>query len=1119
MLVRHDDLDLDRDAGTLAVLNIQRTCVHDGPGIRTTVFFRGCPMRCRWCQNPEAQRFASDSAPDAGRSVSELMSVITRDRAYYLETHGGVTLSGGEPLAQDRAVLSNLLEALKGEGIHVAVETAGDVPWSAFEACLAQVDLFLFDVKVARAEALHEELTGRKLRRVLDNLHRLVATGADLRFRMCVVPGLNDSTSNIEDTAALLKSVGHSSIELMRYYNLHEKKAQRLDLPQEPLHIGDERSVPALEAAARTFTSLGIAVDYRSSEVARRRPTFTRRVEEIHRAIRDSGYSVCLESADLKTAFFKKRGPTGPLAVQRANLLRYLLNHKKVIVYPHELLVGNYTSKRVGGSVWVDYFGAGMVVNLWNIDRQKPVGFKCSWSEKLRFYTRLAPFWAKRGLLAKVYPSPREFALFVARTIQKKSGFNNNFAGIAHYIVNCERLLRLGTTGIAREVEEKQKTDPDNGFYDGVLIALSSLEEFAQRYAAHLRDLARGEADEPRRAELERMAEVCSRVPRNPARTFHEALQSILLLHIALCTESFENAISFGRLDQVLQPYYQSDVEAGTIDYESARELLACFILKIDEVIFLNDGDTAFELGKMFESLSPVETVTVGGVDRQGADGTNDVSYMILDICELKPIGVNMAARIHRNSPARYVERLAEVYLNGSPMPALFNDEVYVPALRNEYGTSLENARNYSIVGCVEPVASDDHFANTDAANVNVVQPFLQALVGDTTPLFRYGDLDALDKRLVDALRSRLGGGYAGRKLRAAGRAATRALSVLDRLPGNRHGFRGGPGGNGASAKHGPAATPPSTMDELLSRYQERLNELVRDVLADQQRVEAALAQNLTTPLASSLYRGCIESGKDVYEGGTTYNSSGIQAVGVTDVADSLLALDEVVFRKKRFSLEEVLAAMEANFEGERHQEILRTLLAVPKFGDDSSADSHHWVERVLQLYVNALHAAKHETRGGKYVAGYYGLNTNMVYGRRTPALPSGRLSGVPLANSICPHFGMQMVDLTSALNAVARVDFARFAPNGTSVTSTIDSGLFPGEGGIRNLAGLIRGYFNQGGMQFQPNLVDREILLDAYRNPGKHKDLVVRIAGYCAYFDDLSDELKKEIINRSYYS
>lgn len=1091
--------DATHDEARLTVLNIQRTCVHDGPGIRSTVFFQGCPMKCAWCQNPESQPFEPASSAAAGRSVSEILEVIARDRAYFETTHGGVTLSGGEPLSQERGSLVALLEALEAEGLHVAVETAGDVPWRTFQACLPHVDLFLFDLKAVGDEVLHQRLTARNGRRVETNLRRLVDAGANVQVRMCVVPGHNDTAANLDATAALLHDLGLSRIELMRYYDLHEGKARRLGLDQAPLHITTGRSVRALAAATDAFAAVGIAAFTAGTDGARRSATFTRRVYDLKRDIRDAGYHVCLESAELKTDYHKEHGDEGPLAVRRASLLQHLLRHKKITVYPGELLVGNFTSKRVAGSVWVEYFGTAMVANLWNIDRQKPVPFQISRAEKIKFYSKLAPYWATRGLLTQAFPSTRDFGRFIVQTLEKRTGFNNNLAGIAHYCVNTERILQLGTTGLAAEVEGKRQEHPDNPFYAGVLIALEALEEFAARHAEHLGELAREEADPRRRAELVQMARVCRRVPRDPSRTFHEALQAILLLQIALCTESFENAISLGRLDQTLYPYYQADLDAGRIDYDAAKELVACFVLKIDELVFLNDGDTGFELGKMFESLSPVETITVGGVDRDGRDCTNDVSYMILDACELRPIGANMAARIHRDSPPEYVERIAQVYLSGSPMPELFNDEAYIPALCNEYDeTTLADARNYSIVGCVEPVASDDHFANTDSANVNVVMPFLQALKGDTRPLWKHGELPYLDKRVRRKLRSRLGEPVIAARARARLRRA------------RKHAER--------RLRNGPRDLPTS-MEQLLARFEERLGELVRAVLADQQRIEAALVQHLTTPLASSLYRGCLDSGKDVYEGGATLNSSGIQAVGVTDVADSLAAIDQLVFRQRRYTLDEVLDAMDANFEGERHRRLHEDLLAAPKFGDDAATDAHEWVHRVLRCYVDALRATEHPSRNGKYVAGFYGLNVNMVYGRNTPALPSGRKYGVPLANSICPHFGMQQVDLSSALNAVAKVDFARYAPNGTTLTSTIDSGLFPGEEGTRNLAGLIRGFFDQGGMQFQPNLIDREVLLDAYQNPGKHKDLVVRIAGYCAYFDDLSDELKREIIDRSYYT
>jgi formate C-acetyltransferase len=1080
---RHDD-----PAGKLDVLRIQRTCVHDGPGLRTVVFFRGCRMRCRWCHNPEAQAVSRPKAPSR-TPVSEVLRQVRLDRAYFTTTHGGVTLSGGDPMLQDPSSLLPLLHALRADGIHVAVETAADAPWSTFQACLPFVGLFLVDLKTAGDDDLHFRLTSRRLGPVEANIRRLVAARANVRFRMCVVPGHNDSPASLSAIASFLRDLGCPSLELLRYYDLHEQKAVRLRLAQQPLSIASKDASDALARAAEAFRSLGISVTLPPTTAGAAPVRFTPRVNAIQRAIRESGHAVCLESARLKTRFYKAHGFDAPVPVHRARALRYVLNHKTVRVHPHELLVGNFTAKRVAGNAWVEYFAASMAVHFWRIDRQKPVAFACSATEKAAFYGELLPFWAKHSLAAKAFPKFGDFALFLARTFEKRVGFNNNLAAIAHYIVHCDRVLRLGTSGLAAEVRAKAADcqPPESDFYDGVLIALRALEEFADRYAQHLRTLALQERDPTRRAELEQMAHVCSRVPRNPATTFHEALQSILFLEIALCTESFENAISLGRLDKILQPYFEADLAAGRLDHDRARELLACFVLKFDEVIFLNDGDSAFQLGKLFESLSPVETVTMGGTDDEGNDATSDVTYLLLDVCELRPIGVNMAARIHRNSPDAYVQRIAEVYLGGSPMPALYNDEVYVPALRNHYRASLADVRNYSIVGCVEPVATDDHFANTDCANVNVVLPFLQALRGDSRRLWRYGALGHVDQRLV----------------RRAGKVVARRnrLSVLstavDRLSG---------------------VCPPEDLEALMASFQERLNELVHDVLSDHQTIEGVLAREFHTPLASSLSKGCLDRGKDVYEGGATLNTSGIQAVGVTDVADSLLAIKDVVFDRKLYTLGQVVRAIDTDFEGEDNQKILASLIAAPKFGNDDAC-GHVWVNRVMQAWTNALDAAVHATRHGKYVAGYYGLNVNMVYGRKTPSLPSGRMGGQPLANSICPHYGMQKTDLTSALNAVAKVDFASYAPNGTTLTSTIDAGLFPGTDGVRNLAGLISGYFNQGGMQFQPNLVSREVLLDAYENPGKHKDLVVRIAGYCAYFDDLSDELKREIIGRSYYA
>jgi formate C-acetyltransferase len=308
-------------------------------------------------------------------------------------------------------------------------------------------------------------------------------------------------------------------------------------------------------------------------------------------------------------------------------------------------------------------------------------------------------------------------------------------------------------------------------------------------------------------------------------------------------------------------------------------------------------------------------------------------------------------------------------------------------------------------------------------------------------------------------------------------------------------------------------------MAELLARFQARLNHLATSILTDHQAIEKAIRENFTTPLASSLSRGCMKSGHDVNEGGAELNSSGIQAVGITDVSDSLHAIDDVVFRKKLFPIQDVIDAMDHDFERPQDQAVKEALLAVPKFGQDESHDAVNWVKKTLQIYVNALNQVPGCPRNGRYVAGYYALNVSDVYGKKTPSLPSGRVKGVPLANSVAPHYGMQATDLLSSLNSVADVDFANVAPNGTTVTFTIDSALFQGHDGVKNLSGIFSTFFKKGGMQFQPNIINREILLDAFKNPGKHPYLLIRVAGYCAYFNDLSDDLKKIIIHRTCYA
>jgi formate C-acetyltransferase len=1084
----------------LNVLKIQRTCVHDGPGIRTTIFFQGCKLRCLWCQNPEAQSLKSISSSDADYSVAGIMDVVLRDKDYYLATGGGVTLSGGDPLLQDPESLITLLMSLKKENIHIAVETSLHVPWENIEKISPYMDLFLVDLKVVGDDELHKKLTRQDSALIQSNIKKLIAAKGRIKFRMVMVPGYNDGESQIKATADFLKSINYKSTELLKYHNMYEDKAKRLGLVRESLNITPEQSLESVKKAVALFKSLGINAECYELDASRNKAVFSQRVYDIKKDIQDSPYHLCFEVSKLKTKFYRKNGFKKPTHIHRAERLDYVLKNKQVIIYPHELLVGNFTSKRVGGQVWEEHYGVLFASILHQMHRQTPVAFQCSWKDRLYYYFRILPFWQRHGLLAKVNKTIPELIMSISRLCEMNVGFNNNMASIAHFIVNFERILTLGTTGIIRELEEKQKEKPENdpNFYQGAISAVKALENFAQRYADVLSEMSKTETDPVRRKELEDMAEICRHVPRYPARTYHEALQSMMFLQVALCIETYENALSFGRLDQILYPYYQRDKEAGLIDYEKARELLALFILKMDEAILVNDGDTYFAIGRLFETQSTDQTVTFGGMDKDGNDATNDLTYMLVDICELPFLAVDMSARIHQGSPSKYLDRLAEVYINGSPQPKLNNDEIYIKSLSKHYDTSIENIRNYSVVGCVEPNASDDHFGNTDCANMNVVLPLLQAIKGEEDDLWNYGFSDQMEKLTTKFIEYNFRGGNKLSKF------------IADKYGKARASYK---------KKRTSNPNPPASMDALLERFQKRLNVLATAILKDHQKIEREICKYFTTPLASSLSRGCIESGKDVNEGGCEINTSGIQAVGITDAADSLHAINEVVFKNKMYSLMDIINAIDNDFEGEHFQQIRQALLAVPKLGHDDSPEAVCWINKTLEIYCNALKQVPNPPRDGFYTAGYYALNVSDVYGKKTPSLPSGRLKGVPLANSISPHYGMQMSDLLSSLNSVSGVDFVEYAPNGTTVTFTMDSALFQGKDGVRNLSGIFSTYFKKGGMQFQPNVINRAMLLDAYDHPEKYPYLLVRIAGYCAYFNHLSDDLKKVIINRTCYS
>jgi len=1088
---------MSSSASELTLYDVQRFCVHDGPGIRTVIFFKGCPLRCRWCQNPESlspdpqiafyadrcfqcmacEAICPNGAVRAGarrvdraacqvcgscaeacpqealrliggaKAPESVLEQVLKDKPYLDATRGGVTLSGGEPLLQPEAA-ARLLRACKQHDIHTLIETCGQVPWRAFECVLDWTDCFYYDLK-APPGALHQEGTGVAGYRVYENAERLLDAGADVVFRTPIVPGFNDTDEALASLAQFLTGHGQTTLRLLRYHAGGEAKIDRLDSDQPELHITSADADRSIQGAAKRLESMGIAPIIEGGLDGpidgAREPVFSDRVWRLRKAVQSAKPTVCPERALLVTEYFRKRGNRRkPVLIQKAEALRHILKSRSAHIYEDELLVGSFSSRRVGGSILPELHGTAVLLDLFSFQKRPVNALELQDADRRALLLRVLPFWLPRSLAAKAFP-PLRALRFARHQLKGEEYVINEAGGVSHIVPDYAKLLRQGSKSISEEAASRERNaeSPEKAdFYAAVQIACAALEDLAAPYADRALEQAAAETDTERREELERIASVCRHVPARPAQTLQEVFQSILFAQIALNLESLDNSVCPGRLDQILHPYYQADLEAGRLDRDAARDLVGCFTVKMSEIVpIFSRAITRFH-GGMFNG----QVVVVGGKTSEGKDGANDLTWMFLDAMDqLRMRQPNYHARIHAGSPKPYVDRVAQMLLSGSGAPSLMNDEVVVPMLEGR-GMDTADALDYSPVGCVEPVACGKTFGSTDAALMNLALCLERAL-----------------------------------------------------------GLKGG----GASC--GPVSSC-NSLEDVLAILQRQVKHLIDTVIGDLKRIERANALYHPTPLTSMLLEGCMEQGVDSTAGGAGYNASGVQAVGMADVADSLAAIEEVVFRKRLCSMEALIGALERDFAG--CESLQGHLLQAPKYGNDAPAVDR-LMSRIMTLFSDAL--ARHtNTRGGPYLAGFYSVTAHAAFGETTGALPSGRPAGRPLANGLSPANGFDRLGPTASLNSVAGLPLAQHARNGINVNLKMDPTFMGGETGVQAFSGLFRGYFAQGGMQVQMNVIDPHVLLEARDDPDKHPGLLVRVSGYSAYFNDLSPAMKQEVIDRS---
>ena len=786
------------------------------------------------------------------------------------------------------------------------------------------------------------------------------------------------------------------------------------------------------------------------------------RIERMKEKLLSSPYEVCIERARLYTESYQETEGQPP-AIRAAKALAKTLAEMTICVTEEDLIVGNTTSKHLAGAIPVERGDINAVLEM-EMDtmgmRKRP--FIISEDDKRALREEILPYWKGKSIRDKKALLWAEKGLMKVKLLGE---IDRNCPNLAidifdvqgHLVLGHENVIRQGLGGIKEKAKKRldklREENPDESrgadFLQAVIICCGGAIAFAHRFAKEAERLAKMEARPSRRRELLKMAGNCRRVPANPPRTFHEAMQCLWFTQV-IANISYGMAATFalGRVDQYLYPFYARDVEAGTITEAGAQELIDELQLKLTSNMLLlpeAGADVASTLG-----TSP-QPITIGGQTKDGSDATNELSYMILESSrKLRAVVNNLAIRIHSRTPENFLLRSCRVYRSTSGQ-AFYNDEVIIPALLRD-GYTLEDARDYAIVGCVEPTGSGDTFACTGGNDLKLGGVFEMVLTNG-------------DYRL---------------------------------MPGQGLGT-----GDPSSFK---------SFDDLMDAFRRQLEHNVKMVADAVNAKDAVYRAEFPAPFVSATLTGCVENGRDATDGGARYNFGSITARGLGTTADSLAAIKKLVFDDRVLTMSEVLELLRTNFEG---KDDVRQLLInrAPKYGnDDDYVDSI--AREVASLFCREV--TKHQSiRGGHFRPSFYSYGTHVLDGLFLGATPDGRMAGEAISNGISPVNAREEKGPTAVLKSAAKLEH-RLMSNGNALNLRLLPSLVRDEGTLRKVMSLVKTYFRLGGMHLQFNVVSRETLEDAQQHPQNHRDLVVRVSGYSAFFTDLGKLIQDDIIART---
>ena len=651
-----------------------------------------------------------------------------------------------------------------------------------------------------------------------------------------------------------------------------------------------------------------------------------------------------------------------------------------------------------------------------------------------------------------------------------------HYGGVGHFVMNYEKILRVGFDGMIADAKaglaRLSKRDADyaekRDFYNAVIICHEAAKKYIIRYAELAEVKALEEKDSARKAELQQMADNCRQVAGGPAKTFWQALQLFNLATTLTQIEGNGHSISYGRMDQWLYPYYEADMKAGNISKEFAQELLEVTYVKMNNPTKIRDGGTArVRQGRGFGG----ECLTIGGVDAEGNDVTNDLTMMMLDASvHTRMMCPWLLVRMHENTPYELKVKTVECIRAGYGHPKIFNDAPTIKCMMRK-GMSLEEARDYAVVGCVEPNLPAREYGWHDASYINTVK-FMEMV---------------------------LNGGR-----------------CLDCGPHCARWEKCGALGDQLGPNTGSLETY-KTFDEVLESVDKQFEYWCDQMCSTMNIVDRAHRNRKPLPYVSAFFEGCLERGVDLTAGGTKYNGIGPQASGIATCADSLAAIKQLVFDEKKYTGAELLQAVKDNWEGHDILYALVNSSKVHHYGnDDDYADE--LFRFMFECYCRHL-TGRPTIRGGEYTPGVYSVSANVGMGLNTNASLDGRKAGEAISDNMGPvHTAGGSHDLYGPIaiaHSISKVDHS-LAINGTLLNLKFPQEAVKGVEGRDNLVSYIDEYLSGGPMHVQFNIMSSETMKAAQKHPEEYKDMLVRVAGYSAYFVELGEALQKDLIQRT---